>query len=91
MLEKTPDQPSKFRIKYWVEINDDACRKYQNDSQIKIWISISMKSSLCDFSDVNKRVIGTITIAGEGADDNAKWLDKRNKGVLKIVHHSLTV
>ena len=50
-----------------------------------------MKSSLCDFSDVNIRVIGTITIAGEGADDNAKWLDKRNKGVLKIVHHSLTV
>ena len=41
-----------------------------------------MKSSLCDFSGVNIRVIGTITIAGEGPDDNAKWLDKRNKGVL---------
>ena len=35
-----------------------------------------MKSSLCNFSDVNICVIGTITIAGEGADDNAKWLDK---------------
>ena len=41
-----------------------------------------MKSSLCNFSDVNICVIGTITIAGEGADNNAKWLDKRNKGVL---------
>ena len=52
-----------------------------------------LKSSLCDYSDVYILASGTITIDGAEADDNAKRLDERNKGVIfkNCVHHSLTV
>ena len=34
-LDNTPSQPTKFRTKNWIEINDDACGTYNKDSQIK--------------------------------------------------------
>ena len=34
-LDNTPSQPTKFRTKNWIEINDDACGTYKKDSQIK--------------------------------------------------------
>ena len=34
-LDNTPNQPSKFRTKNWVEINDDARWTYNTNSQIK--------------------------------------------------------
>ena len=34
-LGNTPNQPSKFRTKNWVEINDDASGTYNTYSQIK--------------------------------------------------------
>ena len=40
------------------------------------------KSNLYDYSDVNILVSGTITSTGGGADDAAKRIDKRNKGVI---------
>ena len=30
LLDNTPDQLSKFRTKYWVEINDDSRETYNN-------------------------------------------------------------
>ena len=50
LLENTPNQPTKFRKKNWVEINDDAHGKYNTNSQIKFKTSM-FKSSLCDYSD----------------------------------------
>ena len=41
-----------------------------------------LKSSLYDYSGGYILVSGTITTDGEEADDNAKWLDERNKGVI---------
>ena len=41
-----------------------------------------LRSSLCDYSDAYILVSGTITITGAGADDAAKRLDERNKGVI---------
>ena len=41
-----------------------------------------LKSSLCDYSDAHILVSGTITIDGEEADDPAKRLDEREKGVI---------
>ena len=35
VLDNTPSQPTKFRTKNWIEINDDACGTYNKDSQIK--------------------------------------------------------
>ena len=51
-----------------------------------------LKSSLCDYSDAYILVSGTIAITGEEADNNAKCLDEKNKGVISenSVYHSLT-
>ena len=90
MLDNTPNQPTKFRTKNWINIIDDARGTYNTNSQIKFKVSI-LKSSLCDYIDAYIPVSGKITITGAGADDAAKRLDERNKGVvLRIVHHSLT-
>ena len=72
------NQPTKFWTKNWVEINDDVHGMYKENSQIKFKTSM-VKSILCDYSDAYILASGTITIDEEGADDNAKMLDKRNK------------
>ena len=41
-----------------------------------------LRSSLCDYSDVYTLVSGTTAITGAGANDAAKQLDERNKGVI---------
>ena len=41
-----------------------------------------LRSSVCDYSDANILVNGTITITGAGPDDAARQLDERNKGVI---------
>ena len=41
-----------------------------------------LRSSSCDYSDVFIFISGTLTITGEGADDNSKQLDERNKGAI---------
>ena len=45
LLDNTANQPSKFRKKNWVEINDDSQGTYDTNSRIKSNTSIS-KSSL---------------------------------------------
>ena len=42
LLDNTPNQPSKFRTKNWVEINDDSRGTYNTNSQIKFKTSIVM-------------------------------------------------
>ena len=51
------------------------------NSQIKFKTSM-LKSSFCDSSDAYILVKGTITITGEGADDDAKRTDEKSKGVI---------
>ena len=41
-----------------------------------------LRSILCDYADADILVKETITITGEGDDDDAKRLDERNKGVV---------
>ena len=79
LLENTPNQPFKFRTKNWIDINDDAGRTYNKNSQTKFETSM-LKSSLCDYSDAYILVSETIIIDGAKAHDNAKRLDERNKG-----------
>ena len=52
LLANTSNQPTKFRTKNWVEINDDACGTYSTNSQIKFKTSM-LKSSLLDYGDAN--------------------------------------
>ena len=68
MLENTPNQPTKFRTKNWVEMNDDSRRTYN--------------SSLCDYSDAYILVSGNTTITWVWNNHAARWLDERNKGVI---------
>ena len=81
MLDNTRNQPTKFRTKNWIKISDNARGTCNSNSQIKFKTSI-FKSSFCDYSDACIPVSGKITITGAGADDAAKQLNERNKGVV---------
>ena len=48
-LDNTPNQPSKFRTKNWVEITDDSLGTYNTNSQIKFKIKM-LNLSLSDYS-----------------------------------------
>ena len=74
LLDNTTNQPSKFRARFWVEINDESRGKYDNSS---IKFKTSMKrSNLYDHSDAYIFGRGPIKNTGEG--DN---------GDVKIVRH----
>ena len=75
------NQPSQFRTKNWVEINDESRGTYNVNSQIKFKTTM-LKSSLCDYSDAYILVKGTITITGTGADAAARQADERDKEVV---------
>ena len=75
------NQPSKFRAKNWVEINDESRGIYNVNSQIKFKTTM-LKSSLCDYSVACILVKGTITIAGAGDDAAARQADERDKGLV---------
>ena len=60
-LNNTPDQPSKFRTKHWVEINDDLRGTYNTGNQIRLKNTM-LKSSFCDYSDAYILVKGTTTV-----------------------------
>ena len=79
-IDDASNQPSKFRTKNWVEINDESRGTYNPNGQIKFKITM-LKSSLCDHSDAYILVKGTITITGAGADAAARQADERDKGV----------
>ena len=75
LLHDTTNQPSTFRIRNWVEINDESEGKLDN-SDIRFKTSI-IKSYLCDYSDGYILVKGTITVpntvaAGVAVNDTNK-------------------
>ena len=72
LIDDTPNQPSKFRTRNWVEINDESRGAYNVNSQIKFKTAM-LKSSLCDYSDAYILVKRTITVnntAAQGAAAN---------------------
>ena len=73
MLETESDQPSKFRTRNWVEINDESRRTYtSNDIKFKTTI---LSSNLSDYAHAYILVKGTITITGTGNNDATKRAD----------------
>ena len=77
MIYDASNQPSKFRTKNWVEINDESRGRYSVNSQIRFKTTM-LKSSLCDYSDAYILVKGIITVnntAAAGA--NANNTDKK--------------
>ena len=79
-MESASNQPSKFRTRNWVKINDESRGTYtSNDIKLK---TIMLKSNLCDYADAYILVKGAITITGAGNDAAAKQADERDKGVV---------
>ena len=86
MLENTPNQPSSFRTKYWVGVNDESRGTYNVNSQIKFKTS-TLKSSLCDYSDAYMLVSATITVPNTAAA--AEAVANNIKNIIKMALHLL--
>ena len=78
LLDDASNQPSKFKTKNWVEINDKSRGRYNVNSRIKFKTAV-LKFSLCDYSDAYILVKGKITITGAGDDAVARQSDEKVK------------
>ena len=70
--DNTLNQPSKFRTRNWIEINDESRGTYNVNSKTKFKTTM-LKSSLCDSGDAYILVKGTISVnntAGAGVAVN---------------------
>ena len=81
LIDDASDQPSKFRTKNWVEINDQSRGIYNTNRQIKFKTTM-LKSSLCDYSDAYILVKGTIAVNNTAAAD-ADANDTNKKVIFK--------
>ena len=54
MLDNTPNQPTKFRTKTWVEINYESCGTYNRDNQITVTNTAAAAAAA---NNANKKVI----------------------------------
>ena len=80
LLNSASNQPSKFRTRNWVEINDESRGTYtSNDIKFK---TTMLRSNLCDYADAYILVKGTVTITGAGDIAPARQADEREKGVI---------
>ena len=70
LIDDASNQPSKFRTKNWIEINDESRGVYNVNSQIKFKTAM-LKSSLCDYSDAYILVKGTISVNNTAAQSTA--------------------
>ena len=79
LVDNASNQPSKFRTKNRVEINDESRGTYiGNDIKFK---TAMLRYNLCDYADAYILVNGTITITGARDDTAARQADERDKGV----------
>ena len=79
--EDASNQPSKFRTRNWVEINDESRGAYNVNTQIKLKTTM-LKSSLCDYSDAYILVKGTISVNITAAAGAAVNNNSNNKKVI---------
>ena len=80
LLDDASNQPSQFKTKNWVEINDESRGTYNANSQIKFKTTM-LKSTLCDYSDAYILVKGKITATGARDDAAVRQADEIDKGV----------
>ena len=80
LIDDTSNQPSKFRTRNWVEINDESRGAYNVNTQIKFKTTM-LKSNLCDYSYAWYILVkGTISVNNTAADDVA--VNNTNKKVI---------
>ena len=68
LIDDASNQPSKFKTKHWVEINDESRGTYNVNSQIR-FKTTTLKFSLSDNKDAYILVKGTITVDNTAAGD----------------------
>ena len=78
----TLNQPSKFRTRNWVEINDESRGAYNVNSQIKFKTTM-LKSSLCDYSNAYILVKGTVSVNNTAAQGAAANNNNNKKVIFK--------
>ena len=81
MIDNASNQPSKFRTKNWVEINDESRGTYNVNSQVKFKTTM-LKSSLRDYSRPYILVKGTIAVNNTAAAD-ADAINTNKKVIFK--------
>ena len=79
LIDDISNQPSKFRTRNCVEINDESRGAYNVYSQIKFKTTM-LKSSLCDYSDAYILFKGTISVNNTAAAGAA--VNNTNKKVI---------
>ena len=79
LIDDTPNQPSKFRTRNWVEINDESRGACNVNSQIKFKTTM-LKSSLCHYNDAYILVKGTISVNNTAAASAA--VNNNNRKVI---------
>ena len=70
LLNDESNQPSIFRTRNWVEINDESRGKYTGNDII--FKTTMLRSNSCDYADSYILAKGTITITGAGANADAR-------------------
>ena len=81
LLGNISNQLSKFRIKNWIEINDQSRGLYNTNIEIRFKTTMS-ESSWWDYIDPYVLVKGTITITGARADAEVRQAGRRNEGII---------
>ena len=61
IINLSTNQPSKFRTRNLVEINDESRGTYDYNSDIKFKNSV-IRSNICDYSDAHTHVKATSTV-----------------------------
>ena len=67
LLNKSNNENSKFATKKWYVIDSESKVVYSHEDEIK-FLTSSLESSLCDYSDAYILVTGNITVTGGNAN-----------------------
>ena len=91
LLDSLQNEPSTFRTRNWVEINNKLQGTYNASNQIEFKTAV-IRSSLCDYSNAYILVSGTMTIKeNEQMIIQNDWMKEIKEQYLKILRHLLSV
>ena len=75
LADASSNQPSKFKTKNWVEVNDESRGTYNVNSQIRFKTAM-LRSSLCDYSVETITVNNTAAASAAANNTNKKIIFK---------------
>ena len=82
LVNNSLNQPSKFKVKNWVEINDGLHGTCNRKSRTKFKNS-KLHSSLCDYIDACIYIKGVITVPNSGTEAKSNY--RHIKVILKAL------